>query len=72
MGKSESVADTSKTISYTHYDNIYQNSIHNAGKIFQFSDSPINDTGTLGKEYQCLLKNKYKWDAGTMTMKPRY
>ena len=44
----------------------------NAGKIFQFSHNPINDTGALGQEYQYLLKNNYKWDAGTMTMKPRY
>lgn len=126
----------SKTISYTDYDNIYQSSIHNAGKekvmlgkydgggptsyitkagddytyfslgnewntikakygytdddmfklfneaflddginagkTFQFSHNPINDTGALGQEYQYLLKNNYKWDAGTMTMKPRY
>lgn len=44
----------------------------NAGKIFQFSHNPINDTGALGQEYQYLLKNNYKWDAGTMTMKPKY
>ena len=123
-----------KVISYTEYDNIYQSSIHNAGKekvmlrkydgggptsyitkagddytyfslgnewdtiktkygytddemfklfneaflddginegkTFQFSHNPINDTGALGKEYQYLLKNNYKWDAETMTMKP--
>ena len=126
----------SKTISYTDYDNIYQSSIHNAGKdkvmlgkydgggstsyitkagddysyfslgnewntikakygykdddmfklfneaflddginagkTFQFSHNPINDTGALGQEYQYLLRNNYKWDAGTMTMKPRH
>ncbi|MGN0161102.1 MAG: hypothetical protein ACI4AQ_06925 [Lachnospiraceae bacterium] len=126
----------SKTISYTDYDNIYQSSIHNAGKdkvmlgkydgggptsyitkagddytyfslgndwntikakygytdndmfklfneaflddginagkTFQFSHNPIKDTGTLGQEYQYLLKNNYKWDGGTMTMKPQY
>ena len=42
----------------------------NAGKTFQFSHSPINDTGTLAQEYQYLLNNNYKWDAGTMTMCP--
>jgi len=44
----------------------------NAGKTFQFSHNPINDIGALGQEYQYLLKNNYKWDAGTMTMRPRY
>ena len=43
----------------------------NAGKTFHFSHNPINDTDSLGKEYQYLLKNNYKWDAGSMTMKPR-
>ena len=44
----------------------------NAGKIFQFSHNPIDDIGALGQEYQYLLNNGYKWDAGTMVMKPRY
>ena len=42
----------------------------NAGKTFQFSHNPINDTGALGQEYQYLLNNNYKWDTGTMTMYP--
>lgn len=44
----------------------------NAGKIFQFSHNPVNDIGALGQEYQYLLKNNYKWDAGSMMMKPKY
>ncbi len=43
----------------------------NAGKTFKFSHNPVKDTGSLGKEYQYLLDNNYKWDAGTMTMYPR-
>lgn len=34
--------------------------------------NPINDTGALGQEYKYLLNNNYRWDAATMTMKPRY
>lgn len=42
----------------------------NAGKTFEFSHNPINDTGAFGQEYQYLLDNNYKWDAGTMTIYP--
>lgn len=44
----------------------------NAGKTFQFSHNPLNDTGSLGKEYQYLLQNNYIWDDITMTMSPLY
>ena len=40
----------------------------NAGKLFQFSHNPIDDTGALGMEYNYLLENGYEWDPVTMTM----
>lgn len=42
----------------------------NEGKIFQFSHNPIGDQGALGKEYQYLLDNNYRWNPETMTMSP--
>ena len=45
---------------------------YNQEKHFRFSHNPIDDTGALGQEYQYLLKNSYKWEAGTMAMKSRY
>ena len=43
----------------------------NTGKTFLFSHNPINDRGSLGMEYEYLLKNNYIWDDITMTMRPR-
>lgn len=43
----------------------------NAGKIFQFSHNPVGDEGTLGKEFEYLKANNYKWNSSTLTMEPR-
>ena len=42
----------------------------NAKKTFYFSHNPQNAKGALKDEYQYLLKNNYKWDSKTMTMRP--